>query len=76
MFVKFMYSEKAIKFGEISTVDLTVTKQDKSMVEISQKFVAFSEYMNFRSMQEKLEKNDFIKVCIEKTLKPSLSAHQ
>ena len=37
--VKFIYSEKATKFCEISTVDLTVTTQDK--------FVAFSEYMNF-----------------------------
>ena len=34
-FVKFIYSEKATKFCEISTVDLTVTT-----VEISQKFVA------------------------------------
>ena len=47
--VKFMYSEKATTFWEISTVDLTVATQDKSMVEISQKFVAFSECMNFTS---------------------------
>ena len=46
-----MYSEKATKFCEISTVDLTVTTYDKSMVEISQKFVAFSEYMNFNISQ-------------------------
>ena len=45
--LKFIYSEKATKFYEISSVDLTVTTQDKSTVEISQKFVAFSEYMNF-----------------------------
>ena len=45
--LKFIYSEKATKFCEISTVDLTVTTQDKSKVEILQKFVAFSEYMNF-----------------------------
>ena len=45
--LKFIYSEKATKFCKISTVDLTVTTQDKSTVEISQKFVAFSEYMNF-----------------------------
>ena len=45
--VKFIYSEKATKFCEISTVDLTITTYDKSTVEISQKFVAFSEYMNF-----------------------------
>ena len=44
---KIIYSEKATKFCEISTVNLTVTTLDKSTVEISQKFVAFSEYMNF-----------------------------
>ena len=46
--IKFIYSEKATNFGEISTIDLTVTTQGKFMVEISQKFVAFSEYMNFK----------------------------
>ena len=46
---KFMYSEKATKFCEISTLDLTITTKDKSTVEISQNFVAFSEYMNFVS---------------------------
>ena len=45
--LKFIYSEKATKFCEISTVDLTVTLKDKSTVDISQKFVAFSEYTNF-----------------------------
>ena len=40
MVVKFIYSEKATNFCEISTVDLTVTTLDKSMVEILQKFVA------------------------------------
>ena len=33
--------------SEKATVDLTVTTQDKSKVEISQNFVTFSEYMNF-----------------------------
>ena len=47
--LKFIYSEKATKFCEISTVDLTITTWDKSMVEISQKLVAFSEYMNFKN---------------------------
>ena len=46
--LKFIYSEKAIKFCEISNVDLTVTTYDKSTVEILQNFVAFSEYMNFK----------------------------
>ena len=45
--LKFIYSEKVTKFYEISTADLTVTIQDKSTMKISQKFVAFSEYMNF-----------------------------
>ena len=44
--LKFIYSQKATQFCKISTVDLTVTIQDKSMVVISRKFVAFSEYMN------------------------------
>ena len=45
--LKFKYSEKATKFCEISTADLTVTTYEKSTVEISQSFVAFSEYLNF-----------------------------
>ena len=45
--LKFMYSEKATKFCEISTLDLSYEVPVKSTVEISQNFVAFSEYMNF-----------------------------
>ena len=45
--LKFIYSEKATKCCEISTLLLTGTIQDKSKVEILQCFVAFSEYMNF-----------------------------
>ena len=45
--VKFIYSEKTTNFCEISTVDLSYVVMIKSMVEISQNFVAFSEYMNF-----------------------------
>ena len=45
--LKFIYSEKATKFCEISTLDLTVCSTVKYKVEISQNFVAFSEYMNF-----------------------------
>ena len=51
--LKFIYSEKATKFCEISTLDLTDTTLDKSTVEISQKFVAFSEYMNFIYLQHR-----------------------
>ena len=49
MYVKFLYSEKATKFCKISTLLLSVCTVDKSKVEISQTFVAFSEYMNFTS---------------------------
>ena len=45
--VKFIYSDKATNFCEISTVDLSYVVTVKSTVEISQNFVAFSEYMNF-----------------------------
>ena len=41
--VKFIYTEKATKFCEISIIDLTGTTLDKSTVEISQNFEAFSE---------------------------------
>ena len=47
--LKFIYSEKATKFCKISTVDLSYVVSVKSTVEISQNFVAFSEYMNFNS---------------------------
>ena len=45
--VKFIYSEKATKFCEISTVDLSYVVMVKSMLEISQNFMVFLEYMNF-----------------------------
>ena len=43
--VKFIYSEKATKFCEISTLLLSYVVSVKSEVETSQNFVAFSEYM-------------------------------
>ena len=45
--VEFIYSEKATYFWKISTVDLSYVVTVKSMVEILQNFVAFSEYINF-----------------------------
>ena len=48
--IKFIHSEKATKFCEISTVDLSYVVSVKSTVEISQNFVAFSEYMNFNEL--------------------------
>ena len=47
--LKFIYSEKATKFCEISTLLLTTVHTVKSKVEILQNFVAFSEYMNFNT---------------------------
>ena len=47
--VKFIYSEKATKFCEISTIDLSYVVPVKSSVEISQNFVSFSEYVNFKN---------------------------
>ena len=46
--VKFIYSEKATKFCKISTLLLPTVHTVKSKVKISQNFVAFSEYMNFK----------------------------
>ena len=45
--LKFIYSEMVTNFCEFSTVDLSYVVTVKSTVEISQNFVAFSEYMNF-----------------------------
>ena len=45
--MKFIYSEKATNFCEISTLDLSYVAMVKFKVEIFQNFVAFSEYMNF-----------------------------
>ena len=46
--VKFIYSEKTTKFCEIFTQILSYVVPVKSKVKISQNFVAFSEYMNFK----------------------------
>ena len=46
--LKFIYSEKATEFCEIFTLLLTAVHTVKSKVKILQKFVAFSEYMNFK----------------------------
>ena len=51
LLIKFLYSENATKFCEISTIDLSYVVTVKSIkVEISQNFVAFSEYMNFNGL--------------------------
>ena len=48
--IRFIYSEKATKFCEISTLDLTYVVTVKSTVEISKNCVAFSEHMNFTTL--------------------------
>ena len=47
-----MYSKKATKFYEISTLLLSYVVPVKSKVKISQNFVAFSKYMNFNNFQK------------------------
>ena len=55
--LKFIYFEKATKFCEISTLNLTTIHTVKYKVEISQKFVAFSKYMNFNMKLRKMAFN-------------------
>ena len=51
--LKFIFSEKATSFCEISTLDLSYLVTVKYTVEISQNFVAFSEYMNLTALHFK-----------------------
>ena len=53
-FLKFIYSEKATKFCGILTLLLTAVHTVKSKAKISQNFVAFSEYMDFKNILENL----------------------
>ena len=48
--LKFIYSEKAIKFCEIFHLLLNTIHRVKSKRKILQNFVTFSEYMNFTSV--------------------------
>ena len=50
IFLKFIYSEKATKFCKIFTLLLSYVVPVKSKVKISQNFVAFSEYVNFKTV--------------------------
>ena len=54
----FIYSEKATKFCEISTLLLSHVVPVKSKMEISQNFGAFSEYMNLTM----LVRSDFFRL--------------
>ena len=47
MFIKFICSEKATNFWDISTVVWPLLQRPNLRWRFSQKFVAFSEYMNF-----------------------------
>ena len=47
--VKFIYSEKVTKFCEIFTLFLTTVQTAKIKVKILQNFVAFSEYMKWKT---------------------------
>ena len=49
--LKFIYSEKATKFCEIFYLLLSTVHTVKTKGKISQNFVAFSEYMNFKNFQ-------------------------
>ena len=63
-----MYSEKATKFCEISTVDLSSVHvvTIKSKVEILQNFCAFSEYKNFKNSISVFIKKSNLKYLIRK----------
>ena len=53
--VKFVYSEKATNFCEIFPLLLTTVHTVKSKGKISQNFVTFSEYMNFKEIYRFME---------------------
>ena len=53
--VKFVYSEKGTIFCKISTRDLSFEVTVKSMKDISQNFVGFSEHMNFKITKVKFK---------------------
>ena len=68
-----LYSEKAAKFCEIfPAVLLTTVHTVKSKGKISQNFVAFSDYMNFKTTFEK-SMNSFVKTILESLVDHLLS---
>ena len=58
--LKFIYSEKTTNFCKIFIADLSYVVTIKSTVEISKKFVAFSEYMNFKRASYEIVVNSSI----------------
>ena len=65
--VKFIYSEKAIKFCENLhrrfVYDLSYVVTVKCTVEISQNFMAFSEYMNFSRSNDTILESLYSHLC-------------
>ena len=55
-YIKLIYSEKATIFFKISTVDLSYVVPVRSRVDISQNFMALSDYMSFKMCPQKFEK--------------------
>ena len=51
--LKFTYSEKATKFCKISALLLSYVVPIKSKLDISQNFVAFLEFTNFKARNQK-----------------------
>ena len=66
--LKFTYSEKATKFFKISNLNLSSVVTVKSTVEILQNFVAFSEYMNLKSIAVCRVGNKFQKQYVSKNI--------
>ena len=55
--LKLIHFERATKFCEIFTLLLSYVVTDECKMEISQNFLAFSEYTNFNQMNFKKRKN-------------------
>ena len=53
--IKFIYSEKATKFCEISTLLLSYVVPVKRKVKILQNFEAFINFIDIRKLQEKVK---------------------
>ena len=60
---KFIYSDMATKLCEIFTSLLTGTTYEKSKIKISQNFVVFSEYTNFKYDHSTTRKTNTVFYC-------------
>ena len=68
--VTFIYSDKATKFCEISTVDLSFVVPVRPTIEISQNFAAFSDYINFKGVPLILSKYIHVSTYYVSTMWP------